>query len=73
LAVAPAGRSAASYTTIRDMTVVTSLGRGEAKARHLYETIYCARGEMENFIKECQLDLSPTAPRPLPCAPISSA
>src|SRR4029079_19332765 len=24
---------------------------------HLYETIYCARGEMENRIKECQLDL----------------
>ena len=37
--------------------VVTSLGRGEAEARHLYETIYCARGEMENRIKECQLDL----------------
>src|SRR5207245_5000203 len=28
-----------------------------AEARHLYETIYCARGEMENRIKECQLDL----------------
>ena len=26
-------------------------------ARHLYEEIYCARGEMENRIKECQLDL----------------
>jgi hypothetical protein len=26
-------------------------------ARHLYERIYCARGEMENRIKECQLDL----------------
>ncbi len=26
-------------------------------AKHLYETIYCARGEMENRIKECQLDL----------------
>jgi len=24
---------------------------------HLYENIYCARGEMENRIKECQLDL----------------
>jgi hypothetical protein len=37
--------------------VVTSLKRGEAGARHLYENIYCARGDMENRIKECQLDL----------------
>jgi hypothetical protein len=37
--------------------VVTSLSRQEHEARHLYETIYCARGEMENRIKECQLDL----------------
>lgn len=37
--------------------VVTSLEAAEAKARHLYEKIYCARGEMENRIKECQLDL----------------
>jgi hypothetical protein len=37
--------------------VVTSLTPDEAGARHLYEAIYCARGEMENRIKECQLDL----------------
>jgi hypothetical protein len=37
--------------------VVTSLKPAQAEARHLYETIYCARGEMENRIKECQLDL----------------
>jgi hypothetical protein len=37
--------------------VVTSLRAAEAEARHLYEAIYCARGEMENRIKECQLDL----------------
>ena len=37
--------------------VVTSLKPAEVDARHLYETIYCARGEMENRIKECQLDL----------------
>jgi len=37
--------------------VVTSLNPAQAEARHLYETIYCARGEMENRIKECQLDL----------------
>jgi hypothetical protein len=33
------------------------LAREEHEARHLYEKLYCARGEMENRIKECQLDL----------------
>jgi hypothetical protein len=37
--------------------VVTSLNRRECKSKHLYEKLYCARGEMENRIKECQLDL----------------
>jgi hypothetical protein len=37
--------------------VVTSLKPAEAGARHVYEAVYCARGEMENRIKECQLDL----------------
>jgi hypothetical protein len=37
--------------------VVTSLARAECKARYLYEKVYCARGDMENRIKECQLDL----------------
>jgi hypothetical protein len=37
--------------------IVTSLKRSEAGARYLYEDVYCARGEMENRIKECQLDL----------------
>jgi hypothetical protein len=37
--------------------VVTSLARQEHEPRHLYEKLYCARGEMENRIKECQLDL----------------
>jgi DDE family transposase len=37
--------------------IVTSLAREAAEARELYEKIYCARGEMENRIKECQLDL----------------
>src|ERR1700674_1741221 len=37
--------------------VVTSLSRSECKARYLYEKLYCARGDMENRIKECQLDL----------------
>src|SRR6266566_3592084 len=35
--------------------VVTSLRRDECKAKYLYEKVYCARGEMENRIKECQL------------------
>jgi hypothetical protein len=37
--------------------IVTSLTGDEARAQELYETVYCARGEMENRIKECQLDL----------------
>jgi hypothetical protein len=37
--------------------IVTTFTRGQAGARQLYEDIYCARGEMENRIKECQLDL----------------
>src|ERR1700694_4417382 len=35
--------------------IVTTLTTGDG--RHLYEDIYCARGEMENRIKECQIDL----------------
>jgi Transposase DDE domain group 1 len=42
---------------LRGSTIVTSLKRTEVDARRLYETLYCARGEMENRIKECQLDL----------------
>jgi hypothetical protein len=37
--------------------VVTSLSPEEHEGRHLYEKLYCARGDMENRIKECQLDL----------------
>jgi Transposase DDE domain group 1 len=37
--------------------VVTSLPRDACKAKYLYEKVYCARGDMENRIKECQLDL----------------
>ena len=37
--------------------VVTSLGRQDAEPQPLYDEIYCARGDMENRIKECQLDL----------------
>ena len=37
--------------------VVTSLRPEEYGARALYEQLYCARGDMENRIKEQQLDL----------------
>ena len=37
--------------------IVTSLACEAVEAQELYEKIYCARGEMENRIKECQLDL----------------
>ena len=54
--------------------VVTSLGTGEVKARRLYEKVYCARGDMENRIKECQRPIcSPTALRLPPCGPTSCA
>ena len=37
--------------------IVTSLSKAETNGRFLYEKVYCARGEMENRIKECQGDL----------------
>src|SRR4051794_25092069 len=37
--------------------VVTSLSSEEAEPQRLYKEISCARGDMENRIKECQLDL----------------
>jgi len=37
--------------------VVTNLSPREAGARRLYESLYCARGDMENRIKEQQLGL----------------
>jgi hypothetical protein len=37
--------------------VVTSLNATAVDGETLYEQVYCARGEMENRIKECQLDL----------------
>jgi hypothetical protein len=37
--------------------IVTSLKLAEVDGRRLYESVYCARGEMENRVKECQLDL----------------
>jgi hypothetical protein len=37
--------------------VVTTLTPDAWPAQGLYEDLYCARGDMENRIKECQLDL----------------
>src|SRR3712207_6483340 len=37
--------------------IVTSLRPRAVSACHLYEEVYCARGDMENRIKECQADL----------------
>jgi hypothetical protein len=59
--------------------VVTSLTRQEHQARHLYEKLYCARGEMENRIKSlpsrkrgsASSTSMPTAPQPTRCAPTS--
>ena len=32
---------------------MTSLTRAECRPKYLYEKVYCARGEMENRMKEC--------------------
>ena len=37
--------------------IVTSLKPAQVTSRHLYEKVYCARGDMENRIKEAQGDL----------------
>jgi Transposase DDE domain group 1 len=48
--------------------------RDECKAKYLYEKVYCARGEMENRIKECQLDLyADRTSAAMYCAKISEA
>ena len=37
--------------------IVTNVHPAFGAPRFLYETVYCARGEMENRLKECQGDL----------------
>ncbi len=37
--------------------MVTSLSEEEVEAKAVYEQLYCARGDMENRIKEQQLAL----------------
>jgi hypothetical protein len=44
-------------SSVEEDFVVTSLTQAECKPKFLYEKLYCARGEMENRIKESQLDL----------------
>ncbi len=34
-----------------------SMANRNGRPQHLYDRLYCARGEMENRIKESQLDL----------------
>ena len=53
------GRGQAEWTKgeANPRFIVTSLTAADGEGRFLYEAIYCARGEMENRIKECQLDL----------------
>ena len=50
---------------------VTSLSRDDTDARMLCEKIYCARGNMENRIKEQQLYLFADRTSRTPCVPIS--
>lgn len=49
--------------------IVTSL---KGSGKHLYEKIYCARGEMENFIKRTRRSSPPIAPPAAIRAPTSS-
>jgi hypothetical protein len=51
------GKAEVTGGTANPRFVVTSLKAAEIGGRYLYEKVYCARGEMENRIKECQLDL----------------
>src|SRR5256885_9959276 len=44
-------------STLFPYTTLFRSSREEHEARNLYEKLYGARGEMENRIKECQLDL----------------
>jgi hypothetical protein len=48
---------AVTVNPFSEKAVVTSLGSEDAAPQRLYEKVYCVRGDMENRIKECQLDL----------------
>jgi hypothetical protein len=51
------GKAEVTGGEVNPRFIVTSLKPAEVGGQYLYERIYCARGEMENRIKECQLDL----------------
>lgn len=51
------GKAEWAHSEANPRFVITSLTRAEAAAQQLYKVVYCGRGEMENRIKECQLDL----------------
>ena len=53
--------------------VLTSLSKKTIDARQLYEQTYCARGDMENRIKDSRCTCLPTGPPATACAPISCA
>ena len=60
--------------------IVTNIHKALGDGRHLYEDVYCQRGEMENRLKECRpcgawlshdAICSRIEPRHRPCAPTS--
>ena len=51
------GRMAAGAGGANPRFVVTSLGKDRIDGRALYEKLYCARGDMENRIKDQQMFL----------------
>ena len=51
------GKAEATQGQANPRFIVTSLNRAEIDGRYLYEKVYCARGDMENRIKECQMDM----------------
>ena len=57
LAQPGAGQRAGGVRGDNQRFVVTSLERGRIGTQPLYEQLYCSRGDMENRIKEQQLDL----------------
>jgi len=48
---------------------VTTLSPERMDARAIYEDFYCARGDMENRIKEQQLDMFADRTAPQRCVP----
>lgn len=51
------GKAEVTHAGRNPRFIVSNLEMGEFEARHLYEAVYCARGEMENQIKVQQMDL----------------